>query len=89
MPEKIEKRDLVRAGQVVDEIDRLSEARKILYGEHDQLAVKLRRAPKALLKANDLVLKKPFKKGNTQWGHGPVRELQFARPKAEKKSGTA
>ena len=89
MPEKIEKKDLVRAGQVVDEIESLTQARKILYDEHDQLAVKLRRAPKALLKAHDLVLKKPFKKANTQWGHGPVRELILARPKLEKKSGNA
>lgn len=76
---------LKRAGVVVDEIERLTGERNKFYEEHDELAVKLRRTSRAVLLEHELVLEKAFAKKNTQWGHGPVRELKLSRPKPAKK----
>jgi len=62
-----------RAKVVLGEIDSLSEKRKRLYDELDELAVSLKNAKG--IESHGIRVKNAFEKGNTQWGHGPVRAL--------------
>lgn len=80
-------------GRVVrQEIDRLTAERKKLYEEHDELVAALRKYEEPLI---GIRLKRTFESGNTQWGHGPVRELVIeideppAAPKDTKKKAAA
>ncbi len=76
---------LERAGIVVDKLAAISAKRKKLYEEHDELARALKDAPAELLLEHGLELERPFERGNTQFGHGPVREFALRRPKPPKK----
>lgn len=62
-----------RALVVYHTIEKLTEERKALYKEHDELALELRK--ESNLEAHGLRLRSPFEKGNTVFGHGPVRAL--------------
>lgn len=72
-----------RAAAVIEEIERLTVDRKKLYEEHDELVAELRNAPG--LETFGIRLVSTFAKGNTQWGHGPVRELVLEKIEAENK----
>lgn len=67
---------------VISEIERLSEERKKLYEEHDELVKALNKEPN--LESKGLRLRRTFEKGNTQWGHGPVREFVFEKVEPKK-----
>lgn len=87
MPKKKSPQDktvFTRAAEVIDEIDRLTTQRKALYERHDELAVQLENESAEALSKYGLVLERPFDKGNTQWGHAPVRRLKIARVKLKK-----
>lgn len=66
---------VARAKVVVALIDKLTDERKKLYGELDELVVEL--APVPALEVEGLRLVDAFAKGNTQWGHGPVRRFSI------------
>jgi len=83
MTKKTLKAKCERALEVVSEIERLTADRKKLYEEHDEL-VALFRYEKGL-EAFGVTLARTFGKGNTQWGHGPVRELVIEKVDGEEK----
>jgi hypothetical protein len=68
--------DCARARIVKLEIDRLSAERKVLYKEHDELVGKLRPLG-AATEAHGVRLKSRFAGSNTQFGLGPVREIEI------------
>jgi hypothetical protein len=81
------KKKCERAKKVVTEIERLSAERKKLYAEHDELVSELRGQP--AIESFGIRLERTFEKGNTQWGHGPVREITIEIVENENDSASA
>lgn len=81
----VEKALLERASVVVGKIDALKAKSKKFYDELDELAPQLKGATPEELLEHDLEMDCPFEKGNTQFGHGPVRAIVLRRPKPPKK----
>lgn len=64
---------VLRAKAVLHLIEKFTGERKALYEELDGLIEDLRQVPN--LEAKGLAVRDAFAKGNTQWGHGPVRRF--------------
>jgi hypothetical protein len=66
-------KQIARAQVVVALIEKMRDEQKKLYAEADELALELVNVP--ALEAKGVRVVDNFAKGNTQWGHGPVRRL--------------
>lgn len=66
-----------RAKVVLELIEKFTAERKGLYAELDEHIAAFTSLPAAELAAHGLVVTDAFAKGNTAWGHGPVRRLSL------------
>lgn len=64
-----------RAKVVLELIEKFTAERKGLYEEVEGLIADLAGVPAPELAAHGLRVTDSFAKGNTQWGHGPVRRF--------------
>jgi hypothetical protein len=88
MAKKNLEKQATRAKEVLDGIEAKTAERKGLYEELDTLIVGFAAVPAEELAAHGLVVTDAFAKGNTQWGHGPVRRLSLERIEAPAAAAT-